>query len=57
MWFRNRQDEGVVYVNYFQPIKVETIALVLAVVSVFPLVLKSLFLMLSLRLIAASMNG
>jgi hypothetical protein len=34
MWFRNRQDEGVVYDNYFQPIKVETLALVLTVVSV-----------------------
>lgn len=35
MWFRNRQDEGVVYDSYFQPIKVETVALILTVVSVF----------------------
>jgi hypothetical protein len=32
MWFRNRQDEGVVYDKYFHPMKAETVALVLTVV-------------------------
>jgi hypothetical protein len=33
MWFRNRRDEGVHYEEFFRPIKPETIALVLTVVS------------------------
>jgi hypothetical protein len=33
MWFRNRRDEGVQYEDFFRPIKPETIALVLTVVS------------------------
>ena len=33
MWFRNRQDEGVVYDQYFHPIKVEMLALVLTAAS------------------------
>lgn len=32
MWFRNRQDEGVVYDKCFNPIKAEMVALVLTVV-------------------------
>jgi hypothetical protein len=35
MWFRNRQDEGVTYRKYFHPMRAETVALVLTVVSFF----------------------
>ncbi|KAF8954315.1 hypothetical protein BDZ97DRAFT_1913946 [Flammula alnicola] len=33
MWFRNRQDEGVIFEGYFRPIRPETIALVLTVID------------------------
>ena len=41
MWFQNRQDEGVVYNKYFHPMKAETIALVLTVVSAFFIIIFS----------------
>jgi hypothetical protein len=33
MWFANRNDEGVVYHKYFNPIPVEVVVLVLTAVS------------------------
>ncbi|KIJ63900.1 hypothetical protein HYDPIDRAFT_68131, partial [Hydnomerulius pinastri MD-312] len=33
MWFANRNDEGVLYHEYFNPMPIETIALLLAAVS------------------------
>jgi len=33
MWFANRHDEGIVYHEYFNPIPIEVIALVLTTVS------------------------
>jgi hypothetical protein len=35
MWFANRSDEGIVYAKYFDPLPVQTIALILTAVSVF----------------------
>jgi hypothetical protein len=35
MWFANRSDEGIVYAKYFDPLPVQTMALVLTAVSVF----------------------
>ena len=32
MWFANRNDEGVIHKDYFNPILIRTIALVLAAV-------------------------
>lgn len=48
MWFANRNDEGVVYPKYFDPIPVEVVALVLTGVSCICLMLKS---MLALKMI------
>ncbi|KAG2029794.1 hypothetical protein BDR03DRAFT_829253, partial [Suillus americanus] len=33
MWFANRSDEGIVYAKYFDPLPVQTMALVLTAVS------------------------
>lgn len=35
MWFANRCDEGIVHAKYFDPLPVQTIALILTAVSVF----------------------
>ena len=36
MWFKNRRDEGIMYPDYFSPILIPSIALILTAVS-FPL--------------------
>ena len=35
MWFNNKRDEGVVYQDYFNPIAIPAIALILTAVSFF----------------------
>ena len=35
IWFNNKRDEGVIYQNYFNPISVPSIALILTAVSFF----------------------
>jgi hypothetical protein len=35
MWFNNKRDEGVIYQDYFNPISVPSIALILTAVSFF----------------------
>ena len=35
MWFNNKHDDGVVYQDYFNPIAIPAIALILTAVSFF----------------------
>lgn len=34
MWFMNKRDEGVVYQDYFNPMSIPSIALILTAVSI-----------------------
>ena len=40
MWFKNKRDEGIMYPDYFNPISVPSIALILTAVSYSLLLLK-----------------
>lgn len=33
MWFKNKRDEGIIYSDYFNPVSVPSIALILTAVS------------------------
>src|SRR5882762_1204217 len=35
MWFKNKRDEGIIYPDYFNPISVHSIALILTAVGFF----------------------
>lgn len=34
MWFKNKRDEGIIYQDYFKPLPIPSIALILTVVSI-----------------------